>query len=425
MVATYKLADGRQASVLRSDLAAEMAFRMRHAQEGKDALDQIVELHVIDAAARDAQIEVTPAEIQARRAQIDEALHAQDKTLAAYLTDIGLDPKEFERGLRAGILRDHLVMKGLGTDDQKAVTPELTKLWLQQAKKRYCQDAPAASGDVVATVDGQPIHLAELGGMLLGVVSAENRQKHVRRVVLRDLIHREAERLLVKVDEQELRDEITRRRKRIEADPRFRGATYDDWLMQTQGVTVDEFAASPHLRATVEQRRIVELQHPVEELRAMLDKDRKDVLERLGEKRALSAILLRAIDTPNELIKRTPDKAKEDLLALREQCRKGRPFAELARIHSDDPRSKVKGGALGEFPHRTDDLPANIVEAAFALPLFGISDPLPIQGGMAIVRVDTILPPPEDDELIERLRDEAGEKWLASLLESAHIEMVR
>ena len=427
-VARYTLADGRGAAVLRSDLALELGLRLRHTQEGKEALEGLVDLRVIAAAAKLAGIEPTAEEIAAKMAQIDEGLRANDDSLDAYLTRLEMDRSAFERRfVRAGIVQERLVMKGLGTTDPREVSPELIQLWLLQARTRHraTTDEAELPDSVVGMVEGQPIPVSALGETLFSVVSPPTRAKYIRRIVLRDLVRREAERLGVEVTETDVRIEVARRRVRIEADPRYRGVSYDDWLLQTQGMTIEEFSRSPQLIATVQQRMITEKLHPEESLRDELARHRSDVLRRHGEKRELSAILMRATDEPNDLVKRTPAQAREDLLALADLTLRGRPFAELARIHSDDPRSKVAGGVLGEFPRETKDLPEAVLAAAFALPLFGVSEPVPIEGGLAILRVDAIVPPPGDAELLARLRDEFAERWLADALDAAKIESAK
>lgn len=425
-VARYVLADGQGAAILRSELARELALRLRRSPEGKEALDGLVDLRVIDRAARDAGLSVPAAELASWLATTEEQLKASGETLDAYIARLGLSRAGFaERFGRADILQRRLVMKSLGSSNPSDVTSELVTLWRREARVRLkvVTEETELPADVVATIAGEAIRIDELGATLLAVASEETRQKHIRRLVLRDLVHREAKRLEVTVTEADARLEIEARRSRIEKDPRFGGVDYANWLLQTQGISVEEFARSPLLLATVEQRKIGEKLHPDDTLRADLERDRAAVLRRHGEKRAIAAIVLRAVDTPNELVPRTPAQAKEQLEALRAQTQKGRPFADLARIHSEDPHSKPRGGELGEFPRECKDLPDAVLEAAFALRLGEVSAPLPIQGGMAIVRVDAIEPPPDDGELLARLREEHSERWLATLLESAQIVM--
>ncbi|MGE0145246.1 MAG: peptidylprolyl isomerase [Planctomycetota bacterium] len=427
-VALYRLANGERAAVLRSDLARELAARLRHTADGKEAAEGLIDLHVIGAAAKRLGIAPSAAEIGKKTQQIADDLAAKGDSLAAYLGRLSMDQKTFEeRFVRAGVVQEQVVLRTLGSTDPNAVTPELIQLWLREARTTYAveTDPQKLPKDAIATVDGKPIDMVELGVTLFAVVDEPTREKHIRRFVLRDLIHREAVGLGIEVTADDIAEELARRRVRIESDPRFRGVPYDKWLEETQGMTIDEFRASPHLRATVEQRLISERLHPDKDLRESLARDRKAVLRRHGEKRALSAIMIRAMDTPNGLVSRTPAMAADDLRAVRKQCEEGRPFAELARVHSEDPGSKVKGGSIGEFPRETDELPESILAAAFELPLFGISEPLTIEGGMALVRVDTILPPPRDTELIARLRDELTEAWLAERLATAKIEPAR
>ncbi|MCC6785525.1 MAG: peptidylprolyl isomerase [Planctomycetes bacterium] len=425
-VASYRVGEGQGAVVLRSELARELALRARRTPQGQEALSGLVDLHVIDRAARDAGLTVSAAVLAAKLEEIDAGLRAQGDSLDAYVARLGIDRTTFEqRFVRAGILQEELVMRSLGSTDRNEVTSELTKLWQHEMRTRLKveTDESKLPDGVVAFVAAEPIRLEELGQTLLPITGADAIAKHVRRIVLRDLVRREAERLGVRVTEEDARAEIALRKARIENDPRYRGVDYAAWLRETQGLTIDEFARSPMLIATVEQRKISEKLHSAAMLREELERDRVAVLRRHGEKRTLAAIVLRTSDTPNELVKFTPAQAAERLAALREQADTRRPFADLARVHSEDPLSKVRGGELGEFARADTELPESVLAIAFELPLGGISAPLPIEGGMAIVKVTAIAPPPSESELLERLRDEHAERWLAGLLESAQLEM--
>jgi peptidyl-prolyl cis-trans isomerase SurA len=70
-----------------------------------------------------------------------------------------------------------------------------------------------------------------------------------------------------------------------------------------------------------------------------------------------------------------------DLVA---RARAGEDFAALARAHSTAP-SRANGGDLGQLSQ--GEIHADLEKVAFALPVGGVSDPLPVDGGYRILRV--------------------------------------
>jgi peptidyl-prolyl cis-trans isomerase C len=87
---------------------------------------------------------------------------------------------------------------------------------------------------------------------------------------------------------------------------------------------------------------------------------------------------------PNE-----KDLTQEEALAkaqdLRKQILAGADFATLAKAESDDAGSAVKGGDLGTFRHG-QMVPA-FEQAAFAVPVGQVSEPVKTQFGYHIIKI--------------------------------------
>lgn len=421
------LVGGRSTSLLHGELAIEVARRLRRSSEGRDAIRLLVDRELVTTRAATEGVAATRAEIEARIAQIVDALKAQGQDLADFLAQKQLGRAEFERDYVAlSIAHERLVRRAMELGDADPVTPDMLELWLTEARAgaRVVDDQDALPPGVVARVGTREIGFRELGAVLLQNLGADERARHVRRVVLRRLLAHEASAAGLTVTEEDTRREIAVRKAAIESDPQYRGVSYADWLMQTQGIGPDELARDPQMVATVQQQMLVDRRHDADDLARRIRDDRDAVLRRHGERRDLSILLLRAIEQPNELIPRTFDAARTELLAIRDKITAGLPFDRAARVHSEDPYSKPKSGVIGSFVRGATDLPEAVLDAAFSLEPAIVSEPIRVAQGMLLLRVDRVEPAPDDAELMHRLRGQLANDFLVELLERSQLEIL-
>jgi peptidyl-prolyl cis-trans isomerase SurA len=130
----------------------------------------------------------------------------------------------------------------------------------------------------------------------------------------------------------------------------------------------------------------------------------------------------------NEVI--SDDDAKNRLAQLRMRIVGGDDFATLARSHSDDTGSALKGGDLG-WVSPGDTVP-DFEHAMDALPINGISEPFKTPFGWHIVQVlerrkaDTtaeVMRKKAKDTIRERKAKEATDLWLRRLRDEAYVEI--
>jgi parvulin-like peptidyl-prolyl isomerase len=136
-------------------------------------------------------------------------------------------------------------------------------------------------------------------------------------------------------------------------------------------------------------------------------------------------ILLLARERPNRLVTRSFEDAAAELAGIVEKIgpRPLQSFDRVARVHTEDPYSKVRGGDVGFFPRRDDRMRDVLLDAAFELAENQISEPVRLPEGVAVVRVTDIEPTPGDTVLLERLRSELADSLVLELVEAAAIEI--
>jgi peptidyl-prolyl cis-trans isomerase SurA len=135
-------------------------------------------------------------------------------------------------------------------------------------------------------------------------------------------------------------------------------------------------------------------------------------------------ILLR----PNEVL--SDEEAKKKLEALRERILAGDDFAALARGHSDDKGSAIKGGDLGLVPPGA--LVAEFEEAMNRLKPSELSEPVQTQFGWHLIQVldrqessdsDELLKKQARDEIFKRKAEEETELWLRRIRDESYVEI--
>ncbi len=131
---------------------------------------------------------------------------------------------------------------------------------------------------------------------------------------------------------------------------------------------------------------------------------------------------------PNEVV--SDEDARQKLLALKERIENGDDFAVLARAHSDDKGSAIKGGDLGWV--EPGALVPAFEEAMNALAVNQMSEPVQTQFGWHLIQVlerqqqdntDDYRKTQARDELFKRKVEEETELWLRRLRDEAYVEI--
>lgn len=131
-------------------------------------------------------------------------------------------------------------------------------------------------------------------------------------------------------------------------------------------------------------------------------------------------------------VDRGPDATKQLAKDLAEQLKAGASFAELAVLHSDDPKRR-DGGARGWIERGSTDLRDDLQDFAFGLKPGIPSEPLEREEGCYLMLVEEAQtartrPLPEVRDEIERIlqqkqRADLREKWISRLRAKAYVRL--
>jgi peptidyl-prolyl cis-trans isomerase SurA len=148
-----------------------------------------------------------------------------------------------------------------------------------------------------------------------------------------------------------------------------------------------------------------------------------------GENHSITKTRVRHIlIRPNEVL--SDDDAKEKILALKRRIEGGEEFTGLARGHSDDKSSAIKGGEMGWV--QPGALVPPFEEAMNKLAVNELSEPVQTQFGWHLIQV---LERKQSDDSAEYLRNQAREEiskrkveeetelWLRRIRDEAYVEI--
>jgi peptidyl-prolyl cis-trans isomerase SurA len=130
---------------------------------------------------------------------------------------------------------------------------------------------------------------------------------------------------------------------------------------------------------------------------------------------------------PNEIV--SDEDAESRLLQLKSRIEQGEDFGTLARSHSDDRGSAIKGGELGWLS--PGDLIPKFEAVADSLQVGEVSEPFKTQFGWHIVQVmerrehdntAEVLRAAARQQIRERKLEEEGQAWLAQIRDTAFVE---
>lgn len=407
---------GRDVAITRTDTALEMAFHLRRREEGVAGCEHLVDTALVRAEAQKLGVTPTAGEVkQFWNAQLELA-RAAGEDLRAHPIVRNSTEAEWLELLAVTMAHERIVRGELGSKPDEPVGPEMLRLWTKEARKRHEVelDPNALPLGAAARVDGREIPLVELGLLLLRKSDDAERDRFVRQFAYRKALDAACAANGVEATQEELQQEIARRRSAAARDPRWQGLGFEQ-ILKSQGLTAATLAQSHAFRAQVQLSLLAQKLLPDDALAREIATDRQGVLDVAGPRRRLGLVFARALEPPNKLVPRDFAAATAHLAKVKERLAK-ETFENTARIESDDPASKARGGDLGWLQRKTNALPDAVLAAAFAAAKNDVLEPIPGPDGVYLVKVLDAEPDPSDAELLVRLRelrsDELGRKLL-------------
>ena len=422
-LATYRLL-GAEAAVSRTDVALEMALHMRRRDRGKQACEQLADATLTHQAAVQKRLLPGHDEVRPFWQELQQQLRAAGQRPEQFAWIRNSTEAELFDLLAIQMAQERLVRAELGLGSDTPVGGEMLKLWIQQERKRVpvVTDPDLLPFGTAVRVGEREVPLIELGMLLLRTADDDEREHFVVQVVYLNTLEAVCKREGIAVAATDLDAAIERQRAEVAGDPRKQGVTFDN-LIKAEGETVQTLQRSRVFHAQILLDKLVQRRFPDTELRAELGRDRAALLERIGPRRRLGMIFVNAMEKPNAIIKRNFPEAMELLAKVRTRL-EVEPFDVVARLSSEHASSKQKGGDIGWHRRSAEKLPEIVREAAFALAVDQVSQPIRADEGCFLVKVLEQEPMPDETVLLRRLRQLRGEELRQQLVRDAALQQL-
>jgi hypothetical protein len=423
VLATFVL-EGKPATVTAADAALEMAHHLRRRDRGRETIAHLVDATLIREAAVARDLMPKPEEAQAYWRELQRQMRAAGSRPEDVPAVRNTPEREWLAQIAVQMAHERVVRAELGLSEREPASKDMLTLWLQERRKkaRIVDDPDALPAGVAVRVGDTAVPVIEFGLLLLRTAKDHERQETIGLVALLATLEAAARREGFEVTAHDLDVAVQQRREAAARDPTRRGATFEN-LLEAQGLTIAALRDLHTFRAHVLLDKLAARRFPAAELAKELEQDREAVLERVGPRRRLALIFVRAADVPNALIPRDFAEATAHLATLRELLAK-ETFEKVARLESDHNATKMQGGDAGWHHRRSERLPEPVLAAAFALPPGEVSTPIRTDDGCFLVKVVDVEPVPADDVLLQRLREEKAIALRQQLLADSKLEIV-
>lgn len=402
----------------RAKVYDELARRVLRGEDGERLLEQFL----MDAAARREQarrgITVTDAEVRvavddARRRTAEQLARSGQKVkdgdpLAGFLKESGSTLEEFVAQTRHYLAIQKMARADLGVKGEVPVAH--IELWLR--------DLLGKSAVTTAPKDLPPGAVAKLGEDAIpreeaGRWAARSSGRAELIGVVYDLafaieIEERAAKEQATLGEKEVEAEIERLRGEFLRQPGIEGTgvTFEDWLRDRQGLTLDEFRRDATFRALLLARKLAGAKVDAARVRAEWEAHP----ERYGETARIRRIVVKGEDKASVFgaSARPMDEARRILDRAVEEIRAGKPFEVVARKFSEDSTSDVARGRQLDVSPGADTvvLPQTVLEAVFRAKEGETVGPLKAVDGWHLVLVEKRVAAPTFEECAGRVRDD-------------------
>lgn len=218
--------------------------------------------------------------------------------------------------------------------------------------------ASFAPEDAVATVNGKAIERDALYGEMVKATGAET----LDAMIANEIVQQEAKKTDIKVTQEELDAELA------VYEETYGGSEALASAVEATGMTMDDLTADIETQLKIEKLLGPEVEITDEEIKTYFEEN-KESLARPAQVEA-SHILVETKEKADEVAKKLAD---------------GGNFAELAKEYSTDTATAENGGELGAFG--TGEMALEFEEAAFALSVDEISEPVETEYGFHIIQV--------------------------------------
>lgn len=404
----------------------EILYTRRAASEdGREALRHLAETKLLEKLAKQNGLFPDDAELEKRVRAIDADIRksGDPEGLAGHMKKARVTRDEFKRVLALGIAQETLTRRALGLSDDKQVTGDQQKIWIEEelAKHSFQPFAPPWKDGLAARAADFTISGTEFIEYLRKRLPPETLRDDCYQLLLQKRMLARMPDLAPEKIAKAVADELKRRREEARRDPKNRGIELDQ-ILAAQGIVVERLADDPAVRISALSKLWVERSYDAETLKRTYQDERELFDGLYGPAHEVVFLFLRAAGFKNQLNPRTFEDAERELAALIARARTREEFREFTKQKSEDADTKAVGGEIGWVGPLTPKVPREVrdeVARRLALPeaaAQGAAGPLRLPNGACALWIGRRRPVPSWDEMQGYVKAELRRRFVEDVL---------
>jgi hypothetical protein len=251
---------------------------------GQSALEQLFVEALLTARASEAGLRVDDDLVQALFDRFDAQAREASGGARGLLDNAGgaAAADMLDATLRLAALQRTLVAQEQGLDDPLAVDDQTLSDWLATELTEAKLQEHKISDALAASWSGGDIPRATVGLRLLSMLPTTEQSSVLSELLGIVAISRYAASRGIAYDNGAAVAELTERERLVDATPATAEFTYEEYLLQTEGLTVEELLSTPKFRAEVLMVQIVDSDWDAARLASLFEELRAPLAERFG-----------------------------------------------------------------------------------------------------------------------------------------------
>jgi hypothetical protein len=255
-----------------------------HHPTGQSALEQLFVEAVLTKRASEAGLAVDPDLVQALFDRFEAQAREASGGARGLLDNAGgaAAADMLDSTLRLAALQRTLVAQEQGLDDPLDVDDQTLSEWLAEELTEATLQEHKVSDTLAASWSGGDIPRVTVGLRLLSMLPGNEQSSVLSELLGVIAISRYASARGIAYDNEAAVAELTERERLVDATPATAEFTYEEYLLQTEGLSVEELLATPKFRAEVLMVQIVDTDWDATRLAGLFEELRAPLAERFG-----------------------------------------------------------------------------------------------------------------------------------------------
>ncbi len=218
--------------------------------------------------------------------------------------------------------------------------------------------------------------------------------------------------------------EVERRAAEVAADPRYKGASYEQ-LLDARGLSIEAVRRDPAIRSAALAHEAVDRAHDDESLKAVYAAEREYFDGLFGESVVVRVCFRNASPRDDDPLRPSFAKVEAEMAEMLAAIEAPADFARVIEIHSEDRTTRDEGGLVGRFTRGTPGVPEALREATFAElerlggklgPDGALIGPIRLQNGVILAQLSNRLPAPTWEIMSQHVHRELRRRFLEETL---------